>query len=66
MGDKAEVQRSQSSVKISRNAKGDGSFEVKAYADDINEAIRLAQISDLKMQAYVKTNLLTLFEEKKA
>ena len=37
-----EIQRSQSSVEISTNAKGDKSWKVKAYADSIEEALELA------------------------
>jgi hypothetical protein len=41
-----EIQRSQSSVKIARNAKGKPSYEIKAYADDIYTAITLAVEAD--------------------
>jgi hypothetical protein len=44
-----EIQRSQSSVKISRNGKGEASYEVKAYADTIDEAIQLALDADMKV-----------------
>lgn len=44
--EKQDVQRSQSSVKIARNAKGDASYEIKAYADTIEEAIELAAKAD--------------------
>ena len=44
--EKHEIQRSQSSVKIARNAKGEASYEVKAYADTVEEAIRLAVEAD--------------------
>lgn len=46
-----EIQRSQSSVKIARNAKGEASFEVKAYADTIEEAITLAVDADKQVRA---------------
>ena len=46
-----EIQRSQSSVKIVRNAKGDASFEVKVYADTIDEAITLAVDADKQVRA---------------
>lgn len=45
-----EIQRSQSSVKISRNGKGEASYEAKAYADDIETAITLALDADKKLQ----------------
>lgn len=45
-----EIQRSQSSVEISTNAKGDKSWKVKAYADTIEEAIELAVDADRKIQ----------------
>lgn len=45
-----EIQRSQSSVKISRNGKGEASWEVKSYADTIEEAIALAVDADKKLQ----------------
>lgn len=44
-----EIQRSQSSVKITRNAKSEASYEVKAYADSIEEAIQLALEADRKV-----------------
>ncbi len=42
----AEIQRSQSSVEISTNAKGQRSWKVKAYADTIEEALALALEAD--------------------
>ena len=48
--DNQEIQRSQSSVKIARNAKGEASFEVKAYADTIAEAIELAVAADKQVR----------------
>lgn len=44
-----ELQRSQSSVEISSNAKGEKSWKVKAYADTIVEAIELAKDADRKL-----------------
>jgi len=41
-----EIQRSQSSVEISTNAKGEKSWKVKAYADTIEQAIALAVDAD--------------------
>ena len=41
-----EIQRSQSSVEIGTNAKGEKSWKVKAYADTIEEAIALAVGAD--------------------
>ncbi len=41
-----EIIRSQSSVEVSTNAKGEKSFKVKAYADTIDEAIELAVNAD--------------------
>jgi hypothetical protein len=49
-----EIQRSQSSVKIARNGKGEASFEVKAYADTIEEAIKLAVDADKKVAEALK------------
>lgn len=46
-----EIARSQSSVKITRNAKGEASYEIKAYADTIDEAIKLAVDADKKVAA---------------
>lgn len=46
MSENKEIQRSQSSVKIARNAKGDASYEIKAYADTVEEAIALAVQAD--------------------
>lgn len=51
MGENIEIQRSQSSVKITRNAKGEASYEIKAYADTIDEAIKLAVDADKKVAA---------------
>ena len=50
MSDK-EIVRSQSSVKIARNAKGEASYEIKAYADTVEEAITLAVDADKKVAA---------------
>lgn len=44
-----EIQRSQSSVEISTNGKGEKSWKVKAYADTVEEAIRLAVEADQKV-----------------
>jgi predicted transcriptional regulator len=41
-----EIQRSQSSVEISTNGKGEKSYKVKAYSDTIEEAIELAIRAD--------------------
>jgi len=49
-----EIQRSQSSVKIARNGKGEPSYEVKAYADTIEEAIILAVEADKKVTEALK------------
>lgn len=49
-----EIARSQSSVKISRNAKGEASYEIKAYADTIEEAISLAVAADKKVAVELK------------
>jgi hypothetical protein len=46
-----EIQRSQSSVEISSNGKGEKSWKVKAYADTIDEAIQLAIEADKKVAA---------------
>lgn len=54
MGENIEIQRSQSSVKITRNAKGEASYEIKAYADTIEEAIKLAVEADKKVAAELK------------
>lgn len=51
MGENIEIQRSQSSVKIARNAKGEASYEVKCYADTISDAIALAVDADKKVAA---------------
>ena len=45
------IQRSQSSVEISTNGKGEKSYKVKAYADDIDTAIQLALEADKKVAA---------------
>lgn len=45
-----EIQRSQSSVEISTNAKGEKSWKVKAYADSIEEAIALAIDADRQVR----------------
>ena len=45
-----EIQRSQSSVEISTNAKGDKSWKVKVYADSIDEAIELAVAADQQVK----------------
>ncbi len=49
-----EIARSQSSVEISTNAKGERSWKVKAYADTIEEAIELAVIADKKVEAKLR------------
>lgn len=41
-----EIVRSQSSVEISTNGKGEKSWKVKAYSDTIKEAIELAVKAD--------------------
>lgn len=46
-----EIQRSQSSVEISTNGKGEKSMKIKAYADTIEEAIQLALEADKKVAA---------------
>jgi len=51
----AEIQRSQSSVEISTNGKGEKSWKVKAYADTIDEAIRLAVEADKKVADQLKS-----------
>lgn len=45
-----EIQRSQSSIEISTNAKGEKSWKVKAYADTIEEAITLAVDADSQVK----------------
>jgi len=45
-----QIQRSQSSVEISTNAKGEKSWKVKAYADTIDEAISLAVDADKQVK----------------
>ena len=49
MSENKEIVRSQSSVKIARNAKGEASYEIKAYADTIDEAIALAVEADQRV-----------------
>jgi hypothetical protein len=49
-----EITRSQSSVEISTNAKGERSWKVKAYADTIEEAIELAVSADKLVEAIVR------------
>lgn len=44
-----EIARSQSSVKIATNGKGEKSWEVKAYGDTIDEALNLAINADKKL-----------------
>ena len=44
-----EIARSQSSVKIATNGKGEKSWEVKAYGDTIDEALNLAMNADKKL-----------------
>jgi len=51
MSDKSEIVRSQSSVEISTNGKGEKSYKVKAYADTAEEAITLAVDADKKVAA---------------
>lgn len=46
-----EIVRSQSSVEISTNGKGEKSWKVKAYADTVDEAIILAVNADKKIAA---------------
>lgn len=46
-----EILRSQSSVEISTNGKGEKSWKVKAYADTVDEAISLAVEADKKVAA---------------
>ena len=45
----SEMIKSQSSAKIATNAKGEKSFEVKAYADTVESAVELAVKSDAEM-----------------
>jgi hypothetical protein len=54
MPENQEIARSQSSVKIARNAKGEASYEVKAYADDIATAIELAISADKEVAEALK------------
>ncbi|MDD4239680.1 MAG: hypothetical protein PHT62_14200 [Desulfotomaculaceae bacterium] len=49
-----DIQRSQSSVEISSNGKGEKSWKVKAYADTIDEAISLAVDADRKVAETLK------------
>ena len=49
-----EIIRSQSSVEISTNAKGDKSWKVKAYADTILEAIALAIEADKELRSQLE------------
>lgn len=49
-----EIARSQSSVEISTNGKGEKSWKVKAYADDIETAIKLAVDADKTVAAELK------------
>lgn len=49
MSENMEIVRSQSSVEISINGKGEKSYKVKAYADTIEEAIALAVDADKKV-----------------
>lgn len=44
-----EIVRSQSSVEVSSNGKGEKSWKVKAYADTIEEAIVLATDADKRL-----------------
>lgn len=50
MGGDKEILRSQSSVEVSTNAKGEKSWKVKAYADTIDEAITMAVYADSKVR----------------
>ncbi len=49
-----EIARSQSSVEISTNGKGEKSWKVKSYADTIEEAITLAVEADQKVAEALK------------
>lgn len=49
-----EITRSQSSVEISANAKGEKSYKIKAYADTIEDAIKLAADADKKVAQLLK------------
>lgn len=51
MPENQEIARSQSSVEINSNGKGEKSWKVKAYADTIEEAITLAVEADQKVAA---------------
>lgn len=46
-----EITRSQSSVEISTNGKGEKSWKVKAYADTVADAITLALEADKQVAA---------------
>jgi hypothetical protein len=48
--DGKEIIRSQSSVEISSNGKGEKSWKVKAYADTVKEAITLATDADKNLE----------------
>lgn len=50
MLEKQEIIRSQSSVEINTNGKGEKSWKVKAYADTVEEAISLAVEADKKVE----------------
>jgi len=54
MSEATEISRSQSSVEISTNAKGEKSWKVKAYADTLEEAIKLAVEADNEVTNRVK------------
>jgi len=54
MGDQQEITRSQSSVEVSTNGKGEKSWKVKAYADTVEEAIRLAVDADKQVADALK------------
>lgn len=49
-----EIQRSQSSVEISTNGKGEKSWKVKAYADTLSQAIALAIEADKQVAQQLK------------
>lgn len=51
MSENMEIVRSQSSVEISTNGKGEKNWKVKAYADSVEEAITLAVDADKKVAA---------------
>lgn len=50
----SEMIRSQSSVEVSTNAKGERSWKIKAYADTIEEAIDLAVKADKTIEAKLR------------